>query len=64
MSLICRIFRHRWEVIDDHTEYCLRCRQVKARFDPPERKPVSELDKIIHDRDWYEPKKREVKKNG
>jgi hypothetical protein len=53
-SLICRIVGHRWEVIDRHTDYCLRCKQVKVETNVI---PVSELDEIIHDKDWYTPKK-------
>ncbi len=64
MNLVCQVFGHRWEVIDDHTDYCLRCHNVRVNFDPPERQPVSELDEIIHDKEWYKPKKMGVKKNG
>jgi hypothetical protein len=55
MNLLCHILGHKWERIDDSTHLCMRrwCREVTVH-----RKPVSTLDEIIHDRDWYQPRKK------
>ncbi len=62
MNLICAILGHRWEYLNDEISRCVRCAEVRTDFINKE--PVSELDKIIHDQDWYSPHKKEVRKDG
>jgi len=61
MNLLCNLLGHKWERLDDHTFICMRrwCREVQTW-----RKPVSVLDEIIHDREWYTPKKKDARNEG
>jgi Prophage protein (DUF1660) len=59
MKLRCVIFGHRWELIDvTGCWYCLRCNEIKVMETESPHSPISELDEIIHDKDWFKPKKK------
>lgn len=51
----CLLFGHAWEEITDGVFRCFRCGKTKVTN---KYRPVSTLDQIVHDKDWYTPKKK------
>jgi hypothetical protein len=53
MNPLCLLIGHRWDKINEGVLRCERCRKIETTR---AYKPVSTLDEIVHDRDWYKPK--------
>lgn len=61
MKLRCLIFGHQWWTYN-YIQVCQRCKKREQLESQDSYKPVSELDAIIHDENWYRPKQKEINK--